>query len=141
MPARRKVTGPCGTWPRLPAAAAWELAGYGAWCPGPKGRPRGSGEPVKGRGDGDAGTEGQVGRLGCGGGERTRGRGPGVAVDRLAAGRGRRTASAAADLHEACLSRVRGRPACTVLRGPGRSNAAGLPATGVHRGHEAVRTA
>ena len=34
--------------PLLPAAACRELAGYGAWCPGPKGRPRGSGEPVKG---------------------------------------------------------------------------------------------
>jgi hypothetical protein len=42
---------------------------------------------------------------------------------------------------EACLSRARGRPARTVLRGPGRSNAAGLPATGVNRGHEAVVTA
>ena len=42
---------------------------------------------------------------------------------------------------EACLSRVRGRPARTVLRGPGRSNAAGLPATDVRRGHEAVVTA
>jgi hypothetical protein len=36
--------------PLLPAAACGELAGYGAWCPGPKGRPRGSGEPVKGHG-------------------------------------------------------------------------------------------
>jgi hypothetical protein len=27
------------------------------------------------------------------------------------------------------------------LRGPGRSNAAGLPATGFHHDHEAVRTA
>src|SRR6266511_1257322 len=51
MPARRKATGTAGApWPLLPAAACGELAGYGAWCPGPKGRPRGSGEPVKGRG-------------------------------------------------------------------------------------------
>src|SRR5512133_3483385 len=99
MPVRRRATGPGGIQPLLLAVAPGALAGYGAWCPGPKGRPRGSGEPVKGRGDGDAGTEGQVGRPGCGGGERTRGRGPGMAVDRLAAGRGRRTASAATDLH------------------------------------------
>lgn len=60
----------------------------------------------------DAGTEGQVGRhvdadghrgYGRGSaarrGERTRGRGPGLAVDRLAVGGGRRTATAAAHLH------------------------------------------
>jgi hypothetical protein len=29
--------------------------------------------------------------------------------------------------HRACLSRVPGKPACTVLRGPGRSNAPRLP--------------
>ena len=33
--------------PLLLAVACGELAGYGAWCPGPKGRPRGSGEPVE----------------------------------------------------------------------------------------------
>src|SRR5918994_3498695 len=33
--------------PLLLAVASGELAGYGAWCPGPKGRPRGSGEPVE----------------------------------------------------------------------------------------------
>ena len=47
MPVGRKATGP-GSLPAAPSAAAsGELAGYGTWCPGPKGRPRGSGEPVE----------------------------------------------------------------------------------------------
>src|SRR5919204_1853524 len=46
-PVRRKATGPTSIQPLLLAAACGALAGYGAWCPGPKGRPRGSGEPVE----------------------------------------------------------------------------------------------
>jgi hypothetical protein len=41
---------PEASQPFLLAGGRRALAGYGAWCPGPKGRPRGSGEPVKGRG-------------------------------------------------------------------------------------------
>src|SRR4029453_18663853 len=99
MPARRKATGPGGTMAAPPSGC---LLGTGRI----RGRvPRSERAPtwVRGAGEGarcgDAGTEGQVGRLGCGGGERTGGRGPGVAVDRLAAGRGGGKGSAAAGLY------------------------------------------
>jgi len=48
MPVRRKATGTARPlrWHLLPVAVN-EPAGYRAWCPGPKGRPRGSGESAE----------------------------------------------------------------------------------------------
>ncbi len=110
--------------------------------------------------DDDTGTEGQVGQhddqhpgsgsitvvIGCRRVERTGGRTPRLAVDRLAERRAGRTAFAAADLHGVAGrastlpgslwgllepdARKRARP---VLSGAGRSNAPGLP--GEHLGH------
>src|SRR6478735_8693785 len=45
----------------------------------------------------------------------------------LAPRRGRCTAAAAANLHRACLSRLPGKRARPVLRGPRRGDASGLP--------------
>ena len=45
----------------------------------------------------------------------------------MAPRRGRRTAAAAANLHWACLSRLPGKRAWPVLRGPRRGDASGLP--------------
>src|SRR6478672_3625331 len=55
------------------------------------------------------------------------GRGPRLGRRGLAPRRGRCTAAAAATLHRACLSRLPGKRARPVLRGPRRGDAPGLP--------------
>src|SRR4029450_13939221 len=97
MPARRKATGPGGTMAAPPSGCLLGTGRIRGRVPRAERAPtwaRGAGEGAR---CGDAGTDGQVGRLGCGGGERTRGRGPGVAVDRLAGNLGGRNAAAGSE--------------------------------------------
>ena len=61
---------PEASQPLLLAAASGALAGYGTGVPARKGAHVGRVSRWR-HGDNDAGTKGQVGRLSCGGGERT----------------------------------------------------------------------